>query len=66
MPNYVTESQLFGPLQLAIARYLQKSCDLSAPIPAEHARLLRRLDPPLGEHLDTSQPELEMLTTERP
>jgi hypothetical protein len=64
MANECNESRGFGPLQSAIAQWLQKSYDLSAPIPAEHARLLRQLDQP--EHLDTAEPKFKMLTAERP
>ena len=45
-------SRMFGPIQRALAQWLQEIYDLSAPVPEEHARLLGRLDQPSGEMTD--------------
>jgi hypothetical protein len=44
-----SRSGIFGPIQQSLAQWLQRRYDLSAPVPAEHARLLGRLDQPSGE-----------------
>jgi hypothetical protein len=50
-----SRSRIFGPFQRSLAQWLQRRYDLSAPIPAEHASLLGRLDQPV-EMTDLNHP----------